>query len=99
LNISHQNVLLNLRTCADVENNSFSIPPWKKLMEYRVVVCSCLDASILVRAQCANMALMAMEEDLISSLHPNRKAKHAAQPHWTHLLIDEVTALGVFYQR
>jgi hypothetical protein len=59
-------------------------------MEYRVVVCSCLDANILVRAQCANMALMAMEEETSSAIHPHRKANHVAQPHWTHLLIDEV---------
>jgi len=81
-------VILKLST--DVEHNGFSIPPWKKLMEYRVVVCSCLDASILVRAQCANMALMAMEEETSSAIHPHRKANHVAQPHWTHLLIDEV---------
>ncbi|KAJ3505597.1 hypothetical protein NLJ89_g7334 [Agrocybe chaxingu] len=72
-----------------VENDRFALPPWKKLMSYRVVVCCCLDASILVRAQCSNTALMAMEDEVISTLHPYRKTKYLAQPHWTHLLIDE----------
>lgn len=81
---------LSLNLCADVENNVFSIPPWKKLMEYRVVVCSCLDASILVGAQCSNTALMSMEKELTSTLHPHLPASRAIQPHWTHLLIDEV---------
>lgn len=78
-----------------VQNDKFSIPPWKKLMQYRVVVCSCLDASILVTAQCTNSKLMTMEEEVIASLHPNRKQKHVVQPHWTHLLIDEVSFLSV----
>jgi hypothetical protein len=81
---------LSLKLCTDIENNVFSIPPWKKLMAYRVVVCSCLDASILVRAQCANAELKAMEEEISSTIHPHRKANHGFQPHWTHLLIDEV---------
>ena len=59
-------------------------------MQYRVVVCSCLDASILVGAQCTNRALMMMEEEVTNILHPHRKKKHVARPHWTHLLIDEV---------
>ena len=60
-------------------------------MQYRVVVCSCLDASILVTAQCTNRALMTMEEEATNILHPHRKKKHVAWPHWTHLLIDEVS--------
>ncbi|KAF8804411.1 P-loop containing nucleoside triphosphate hydrolase protein [Phlegmacium glaucopus] len=72
-----------------VENDKFSLPPWKKLMHYRVVVCSCLDASILVGAQCTNRALMMMEEEVTNILHPHKRMKHVARPHWTHLLIDE----------
>ena len=60
-------------------------------MQYRVVVCSCLDASILVGAQCTNRALMMLEEEVTNVLHPHREKKHVARPHWTHLLIDEVS--------
>lgn len=72
-----------------VENDKFSIPPWKALMQFRVVVTSCLDAGILVGAHCTNTRLMAMEHEIAASIHPHRKPKHVVQPHWTHLLIDE----------
>ena len=62
-------------------------------MQYRVVVCSCLDASILVTAQCTNRALSRLERKVQSSLHPRRQ-QVAAPPHWTHLLIDEVSDLS-----
>ena len=41
--------------------------PWKTLMQFRVVVTSCLDASILVGAQCTNTQLMAMEGEVAAS--------------------------------
>jgi len=66
-------------------------------MQYRVVVCSCLDASILVGAQCTNSTLMALEEETMSAIHPCQKPRHVAQPHWTHLLIDEVCFYLFFF--
>ena len=84
----------------DVENDKFSIPPWKALMQFRVVVTSCLDAGILVGAQCTNTRLMAMEDEVAATIHPHRKPKHVVQPHWTHLLIDEVCFFeSMFYPR
>jgi hypothetical protein len=59
-------------------------------MKYRVVVCSCLDASILVAAQCTNTSLARLEREILTSLHPHRKLE-TIPPHWTHLLIDEVS--------
>lgn len=72
----------------DVEDNKFSLPPWKQLMHYRVVVTSCLDAGILVAAHCTNSILMKLENQ-VTSIHPYHHLKHVVQPHWTHLLIDE----------
>ncbi|KAF5376028.1 hypothetical protein D9615_007749 [Tricholomella constricta] len=72
-----------------VENDKFALPPWKTLMRYRVIICSCLDAGILVAAQCTNTALMRLEEQVTHSLHPHRLPKQQVTPHWTHLLIDE----------
>ncbi|KAF9460457.1 P-loop containing nucleoside triphosphate hydrolase protein [Collybia nuda] len=72
-----------------IENNKFALPPWKTLMKYRVVVCSCLDAGILVAAHCTNTSLMRLEEEVVSSLHFRRKDKSRICPHWTHLLVDE----------
>ncbi|KAF8064102.1 P-loop containing nucleoside triphosphate hydrolase protein [Lyophyllum atratum] len=72
-----------------VEKDKFALPPWTTLMKYRVVVCSCLDASLLVAGQCTNTALVRMEEEVTRSFHPHRLPKHQATPHWSHLLIDE----------
>jgi len=71
-----------------IENDSFALPAWETLMKYRVVVCSCLDASILVAAQCTNTSLARLEREILTSLHPHRKLE-TIPPHWTHLLIDE----------
>lgn len=78
-----------LKFATDIENDNFALPAWETLMRYRVVICSCLDASILVTAQCTNSSLARLESDIVSTLHPRRK--HPIAPHWTHLLIDEVS--------
>ncbi|GAW07733.1 P-loop containing nucleoside triphosphate hydrolase protein [Lentinula edodes] len=79
----------SIRQFCYVENDSFAIPTWKMLMSYKVVVASCLDANNLVDAACTNTVLCALEEHVVSSLHPHRKIKYQIVPHWTHLLIDE----------
>ncbi|KDQ10524.1 hypothetical protein BOTBODRAFT_640203 [Botryobasidium botryosum FD-172 SS1] len=70
-----------------IEDSFFALPPWETLMRYRVVVCSCLDATVLVTAQCTNRSLAELEKSVVHTLHPHRK--QAISPHWTHLLIDE----------
>ena len=75
---------------SDVEDDHFALPPWKRLMQYQVVVCSCLDAEILVSARCTNRALAQLEEDVCLTLRPSRREQEPIVPHWTHLLIDEV---------
>ncbi|KAF8172752.1 P-loop containing nucleoside triphosphate hydrolase protein [Mycena galopus ATCC 62051] len=82
-------VPLNIRQYCYVENDKYALPPWNILMRYRVVVCSCLDAGILVDAFCTNTALARLEADIVGSLHPRRQIKEPIMPHWTHLLIDE----------
>ncbi|KAL0952433.1 hypothetical protein HGRIS_006704 [Hohenbuehelia grisea] len=71
-----------------IENDHFALPAWRDLMRYRVVVTSCLDASILVRARCTNRALGIMEAEVSSGLHHLRGVPDVS-PHWTHLLVDE----------
>ncbi|KAJ7160946.1 P-loop containing nucleoside triphosphate hydrolase protein [Mycena filopes] len=82
-------VPLNIRQYCYVENDKYALPPWETLLRYRVVVCSCLDAGILVDAHCTNNALARLEANIIGSLHPRRQVKEPIMPHWTHLLIDE----------
>jgi hypothetical protein len=72
----------------DVENDKFSLPPWEKLMRYRVIVTSCMDAGILVTAQCTNASLASLEKYVLGTLRPSRV--QPTLPHWTHLIIDEV---------
>jgi hypothetical protein len=57
-------------------------------MKFRVVVCSCVDASILVAARCTNAALGLLESTVVGALHPHRRRE--IMPHWTHSIIDEV---------
>ncbi|KAJ7431230.1 P-loop containing nucleoside triphosphate hydrolase protein [Mycena latifolia] len=82
-------VPLEIRQYCYVENDRYSLPPWDVLMRKRVVVCSCLDAGILVDAHCTNNALARLEADIVGALHPRRQFKEPIMPHWTHLLIDE----------
>jgi len=90
-NLSYSDSLISV---LDIENNKFALPPWKQLLQYRVVVCSCSDAGILLGAQCTNRSLMAMEREVATGFRPHRRSRAISQPHWTHLLIDEVCVLA-----
>lgn len=62
-------------------------------MNFRVVVCGCLDAGILVSARTTNTGTMRAEVELYSTLHPTgTRASPPVLPHWSHLLIDEVSS-------
>ncbi|THU88773.1 P-loop containing nucleoside triphosphate hydrolase protein [Dendrothele bispora CBS 962.96] len=81
-----------IRQFCYVDNDKFALPPWKQLMSYRVVITCCLDANILVSAQCTNTTLGVLEDHAMGSIHPHRlgnRMRHQVVPHWTHLLIDE----------
>lgn len=71
---------------ADIESDHFALPPFAQLMSYRVVLCSCLDASILLRARASNEDLGLLEASTTGTIHRGV----SIEPHWTHLLIDEV---------
>lgn len=51
-----------------IEGDMFSLPEWKVLMGYRVVVCSTKDAEILVEARCTNRDLGRWEKSITDSL-------------------------------
>lgn len=75
-----------------IQDDAFSIPPYEELMRTQVVVCSCMDASILVTARATNAATMQAQYDLHTIVQP-RVIGPRIDPHWTHLLIDEVCGL------
>lgn len=74
----------------------FSIPSWKRLMQFRVVVCSCRDADILVQARCTNRDLGRWEKSVVDSLRGGSDEEidviqkgETVRLHWSVLLIDE----------
>lgn len=73
-----------------VDGDSFGLPTFEQLMQYRVVCCGCVDASILVNARATNMELMRAEVDLIKAIHPRSRVEKQLALHWTHLVVDEV---------
>nr|XP_019043149.1 hypothetical protein I302_07720 [Kwoniella bestiolae CBS 10118]OCF22079.1 hypothetical protein I302_07720 [Kwoniella bestiolae CBS 10118] len=71
--------------------NAFSIPPFAELMKYRVVICTCQDASVLATANATNIAMMKAESEMLETFHRVSDSSRIRDipPHWTHLLIDE----------
>lgn len=86
-----------------ITNDMFSLPEWKTLMGFRVVVCSTRDAEILVEARCTNRDLARWEKGVIDSLrgmgdeNDDNSGRHVGvvqkgqtvNIHWTALLLDE----------
>lgn len=60
------------------------MPPLDDLLRFRIVVCTCADAGMLISAGASNQSLreFLLHKGLISEGEPSRS-------HWTHLLIDE----------
>ena len=82
----------------DIENDQYSLPHWQTFLKYRVVVTACMDASIILGADLGNLGLMDMEDEMMNSLHPHssrRGGVNHVRPHWTHLIIDEVSTTAL----
>lgn len=78
-----------LTHASDVENDRYSLPTPEKFFNYRVVVTSCMDAAHLVVAQFTNIGVM--DQKQFKPAHPLRTSTQRLKPHWTHLIIDEVS--------
>lgn len=72
-----------------IEGDIFALPPFEQLMRYRVVVCSCRDASMLMYGRVTNTDLYAAEYGLRRQIHPLEPAPAEVDLHWDALLIDE----------
>lgn len=74
-----------------ITDDTFGLPPFERLMEYKVVVCGLLDAGILTKAHASNGDLGRAVVDVMEMQKVRRPTdKVAVRPHWTHLLVDEV---------
>lgn len=71
-----------------VDDGMFSLPPFKDLMRLEIVVTTCRDAEILVRARVTNRDLQQLEQVVHETIHPGASPQ---QPnlHWSGLLMDE----------
>ena len=79
-----------------IADDTFGLPTFERFMKYRVVVCGLLDSSILSQAHASNAelgrAVVGMNE-LQNLGHEGDKV--AVRPHWTHLLVDEVSDIAL----
>ncbi|KAJ1557634.1 hypothetical protein HK096_006157, partial [Nowakowskiella sp. JEL0078] len=76
-----------------IESNFFSVPEISKLLRYRVLVCTCIDAAMLVSAGVSNFQLGELYVQYHQLMHGPFPHLHPEFPkpksHWTHLFIDE----------
>jgi helicase MOV-10 len=81
-------VPVELRGYCNISDDSFVLPEFRKLMSCKIVVTTCLDASMLQRARLTNCDLAHLEHSLLSSLHPFQGSSKV-KLHWDALLLDE----------
>ncbi|RMD42398.1 hypothetical protein DV735_g2694, partial [Chaetothyriales sp. CBS 134920] len=72
------------------DNSTFSLPPFRQLMSYSVVITTCRDASMLVEARLTNKDLAQLAFNSLAAVSP-LAAENLKSPllHWTALLFDE----------
>lgn len=74
----------------DADYTHFTMPPYDRLMGYRVVICSLYDSAWLKNA-CADNYTIMHAQYVSSTLFNPRKDLSELEilPHWTHLIVDE----------
>ena len=78
----------NILTYCHVDDGMFALPPFGELMRCKVVVTTCRDAEILVRARISNRDFCYFEQELHAAIYTG-DSPVPKQLHWTSLLIDE----------
>ncbi|GAA6027874.1 hypothetical protein JCM8097_001759 [Rhodosporidiobolus ruineniae] len=75
-----------------IENDRFALPTMQQLLSKRVICCTVLDASLLLRARASNHDLSTLEVLTTGYIHPtlsDHNELQLAKPHFSYLLIDE----------
>lgn len=75
-------------TYCNLQIGQFELPDWQAVMRYRVVVTTCTDAGLLTTARLTNADLLYAQGEM-GQLNP--RFKPHLVPHWTHLIMDEVS--------
>ncbi|KAK9452376.1 P-loop containing nucleoside triphosphate hydrolase protein [Limtongia smithiae] len=63
----------------------FTLPDLKRLLNYKIVVCTCQAARLLIEARCSNRALMKLERYMMDAFGLSEQRSL----HWNALLLDE----------
>ena len=82
-------VLDSIRQYCYYGDDMFALPPFEKLMSYKIVVTSCRDAHMLMYARMTNTDLYTVEHTLTRTIHPTADPPNPVRLHWDALLIDE----------
>lgn len=76
-----------------VDQEIFNLPPFPTLMAYKIVICTCRAANILVQARLTNGDLASLERNMEKIIHPyldsSSHARRSPNLHWAALFIDE----------
>lgn len=72
-----------------IDNDMFSLPGFKAMMGYKVVVTTCRDADMLVKARLTNRDLMKLACETVAAVSSKVSVRAEDMLHWTALLIDE----------
>ncbi|KAK2747951.1 hypothetical protein FQN57_001542 [Myotisia sp. PD_48] len=71
------------------ENDIFSLPKFQTVLNYKVIVTTCKDANMLVRARLTNRDLLKLSCETLSILSRKPLLQPQLLLHWTALLVDE----------
>ena len=83
-----------------IADDTFGLPNFDRLMQYKVVVCGLLDSGILAQAHASNSELGRAVMGLLQLQQVNKPgARVNMRLHWTHLLVDEVSWLIIMMGR
>jgi putative helicase MOV10L1/helicase MOV-10 len=74
--------------CCTTVDDVFTLPDFRRPMEFKVVVSSCQDASLLVDACITNSDIVQFERSVMTAIHPTAP-NHPYCLHWGALILDE----------
>lgn len=72
-----------------VKDNIFNLPAPQDLIKKKIVVTTCRDADILVKARLTNRDIASLQRDVTRMLYPYHESSDTMPCHWLALVIDE----------
>lgn len=73
---------------SSIENDTFCLPKFSKLMTYRVIVGTVAEISELTHVNCSNKSLSQFYQYSVTAMHSSPSMPDS-KPHFTHLFLDE----------